>query len=901
MFKLDKYIHTYPNLPGALSHCLRFTTHFDRTAVPSICSELAPYTKGVHHLSTKQVPTALAIKEPGSSSVNKKISVLLEEGFPLVAKKLRKGDEEIDESLYFFSTILQGEHKIAKLENSSVNPLGTPDDNYFQLPLEEDEQRLINKQFYAKIDYEDPFRVIAGRALVRSQGIEPLSIGLRTKVWFGDQYRLTEPFPGKFLPKEYTGKRDRKIKFVDLSNLEVKKDFLYKQTYWGSKLNQLMRPGDLEGLFPTDSVQARKQIQTWAVNLKKKISDFLGCKPNPSWKKGLVEALFDSYQPSQKARSKRLLEVLKTVDGIFLQRYSSFPEEIWTWNKFDIFVLKHLDILLDDEFLDCDLNQVDITSRYEELKQCRKLFKKYANRDQLTRKLELGEINSEIPKWLHSFLPIWARAMKQDNDRKDYLNGVLSQTRGCGTPPPIVILKTKVKFIETITLAPRPPTLTQRKVVLCVLEKTLAEIPDEVFTGLTTKARISLTTSGCWEKTAKEGGTLQAITELVNLGRSGRPVKILDLFTGIELYERSIEDLSVGEYIFWSCLEEVLRTNPVELRRAFLLVVKEPSKGRSVTKASAYLKVVLDTISKLCAWPLGKGFKSSKSGMLASSHGWNFFLQFFDQDEEEMSFDPLYETELRMNTESMLLQQTFRDVFIGSTDFETATDYMEHWLGKDIAHAWMKKCGIPPVLQKIVFRTSFEPREIHFVGRGYLSRYGELVNEAESIRKVTLLRGVLMGDPLTKIILHMVNILIRKTAGLLGDNSFIEEIWPGGTDSYKEIFKEQVNAKWETKKTQQGKIGADGFLEPNPPKGKGKSPQAKRDKTPKGAWNETGPGQVLARDVYEASRSLSLRLKLREIRDSEGIEGIFPPPGVSQESRSVIPIKVHLPESHEGT
>jgi len=819
--------------------------------------------------------------------------VLLEEGFPLEAfpRKREKDEDEVTD-IFKLSRLkqtngLKGVH-VSKYRNKDLD--GSFENYYAPLPLDEDDEREIRADKYIRLDYEDPFLILAGRALVRARGHEPKAVGLRTKVWFADQKRLTEPFPSVLLSEEYNGNRNRSVKFADIANPIVQKDFLFKRTHWGSRLISLCTPEGVLEAFPRENSASRAKVSSWAATLKGKIIHFLNGDPNPSWKKDLVTNLFETYSPQRSGRSKRLIEVLKTIDGMFLQRYSAFPEEKWNWTKFDVFVLRNLDVLLDDEFLDGDLKDVSFKSRYEELKDIRKLFKMLANKKEIIRciDLETDEITS-IPSWLRWLVPIWYAAMVQKGVRVDFLNAVLSQTRGCGTPPPIVILKTKVKFIETVTIEPEVPSSTQKKILLNVLERVIKDLPDEIFTGLTTKARISLSTAGCWETTAKEGGTLQTITELVNLGRCGKPVKILDLHTGIQIHEARLDDnCNVGEYIFWSCLEKVLSMPPEELRRAHLIVVKEPSKGRSVTKASAYLKVVLDTISKMVAWPLGKGFKSSKSGMLKSSHGWNFFLEFFDKDEEEMAFDPIQITELKSSTESSLRQEVYRHLFVGSTDFSTATDFMEHWIGRYLSRAWMKKCGIPPLLQMIVFQTSFMPREIHFVGRGYLSRYGEQVDPENFIRKILLLRGVLMGDPMTKVLLHLINIIIRKTAELLGNAEFCEEIWPGGSDLQKELFAEELSSTRQKVTHAQGNMSDNGFLEPIIKTGGDAELSPKRAKPKK----EGKDSPITHSDVLRAANDRQLKEYLKGLTKDE----IFPPLSQAKETKKTV-IKVKIKPS----
>jgi hypothetical protein len=59
--------------------------------------------------------------------------------------------------------------------------------------------------------------------------------------------------------------------------------------------------------------------------------------------------------------------------------------------------------------------------------------------------------------------------------------------------------------------------------------------------------------------------------------------------------------MSLGETIFWAALDQCIATPLDKLRLAYLVVVKEPGKARSVTKSPACLKIVLDVVNKLCS------------------------------------------------------------------------------------------------------------------------------------------------------------------------------------------------------------------------------------------------------------------------------------------------------------
>jgi len=350
--------------------------------------------------------------------------------------------------------------------------------------------------------------------------------------------------------------------------------------------------------------------------------------------------------------------------------------------------------------------------------------------------------------------------------------GVMSQTRGAGTPPPLVVLQSKRKFLLTVSGETTPLTKTERALIMRSLDNVLLDLPDASFTGLATKARVTISGAACWEATRKEGGTAQAVLDIMSkYDEFGIPVR--DLNTGaIQRYVDKSDFDSAGEAVFWACLHEVLNTQPLELRKAFLTVVKEPGKGRSVTKGKTALKIVLDTVSKICSSPLRKGVESSKSGMGKSHHGWNFFLDMMSDDMKEELFTP-ESVEQEEYEDYMVKHIVWEDIFLGSTDYQEATDQMHHEFAEIAGVKWMRKCGIPRLLEGIVRATCYNPRTIFFTGTGVLANIGEPeLYLGTDVRSVQLRRGVLMGDPLTKVVLHLSNITARSLAtGLLSGNA----------------------------------------------------------------------------------------------------------------------------------
>jgi len=609
-----------------------------------------------------------------------------------------------------------------------------------------------------KISYDDPWKIHAATPLSESTGKHQ-----EITVWSGDGVRLQDPLPPALLGSEWGGSQRNRIRFSAIKGAETRLHVLYTHTHWGHYLTRLCVDPELVG------------YRSWAKSLRRRLNAFVKGKSDPLTSKRQKELFFsDPELPrSEKTRAERLIELLKTVDGIFLQRYLCYPEEVWTWDRFDLFTLGNISYLLGDEFLDGELRiaAYGIVTAYTQLKRARKWFKSSSHRGTLEQALK----SPDVAPWCLQFSNVWRRVESARGDRKIFLIGILSQTRGCGTPPPIVLLQSKIKFLRTVAAEPPIIPETLVKIRRAGLAEIIKLLPDRAFTGLSTKARVTVTTSACWENTRKNGGTTEEIRRILHPEVTGNQYPVLDLETGATLsYVDTQRHDSFGELIFWAALDRVLRTPLRELRSCFLTVVKEPGKARSVTKARACLKIVLDVVSKLCAEPLAKGIRSSQSGMTASNHGWNVFLRLFTEEAKEEVFRIATRTEAPFGG-YVERTDTYEDLFVSSTDYEEATDRMNHKMASELAHAWMTKCGIPRMLRSIVMQTCFAERTVYFHATGMLATVGTAAPQfGEHIRAVTLRNGVLMGDPLTKVCLHLTNAVTRHIGTRLFEADFYE-------------------------------------------------------------------------------------------------------------------------------
>jgi len=161
-----------------------------------------------------------------------------------------------------------------------------------------------------RIRYDDPWKIHAGYRLGNLLGESPEIV-----VWSGDVIRLQDPLPPRLLGPKWDASSKSKVRFEDIRNHESKLFLIYEHTHWGKALRVMCNE---TGPF-----------RTWARKLRYRINRFLSGSTDPDMSHETVELLFESTHADKRARALRFIEMLKTVDGIFLQRYLCFPEEVW--------------------------------------------------------------------------------------------------------------------------------------------------------------------------------------------------------------------------------------------------------------------------------------------------------------------------------------------------------------------------------------------------------------------------------------------------------------------------------------------------------------------------------------------------------------------------------------------
>jgi len=777
----------FPKIPSSITNMCggreRFFSFAGQTPVDAKIKEVLA-SKRVY-LSTKQVPTCLAVRCPGSHSLTRKAEVLRREGFP-IDELSNKGNfipmkefdnwdtmvsaSQIDYLSSYLSSVVASNDRLQQMSeddhafevsHEDIRKMGTPPEDYSGSESSESESESEShtesgsgKKF--RIRYQDAFGINAALVYAGHLGIQKPEVF----VWEGDVLRLTDKIPSSLFRKVWGQRRPVKIPFFSIADPDIKIYLVKHRTYWGKKLSQYVADQSCEE-------------HGWAVTLWKRIKHFLRGRPDPRWNRATAEKYYGPGLPVRdtKKRAARFLQLLLTVDGIFQQRYLSDMGELWNWEKFDNFTLMNLSLLIGDEFIDGEIPKelVSYQTAYASLKGVRQKIKEY------THLRKSRDLVNDPAFMLNPFARILSKPLDSVDASRDRFfemrnRGILSQTRGAGTPPPLVAIQAKKKLLETLMQRPPDLTATERILISGTMKEIVKALPDEAFTGLRTKAGIRASTASCFEKTRAEGGSAQAINDIVYEGKIGRRCRIYDLETGTVVSMKYLHECTPGEYIFWRCLEEVLCTDLHELSKVYALVVSEPGKARSVTKGLVAVKVVLDVVNGICSWPVHKAFPSSTSGMSKEAHGWNLFRAFETEDFEKLLFTERTVRTQYLDPTSKRFEVEYQKCFSMSTDFETATDFMHHQVAGIIGNVWMRKVGIPPLLIGIVNRICFCKRRVIFTATGCLDEIGSPVDK--TTREIEMERGVLMGDPLTKVILHLVNICARSMGSRINSDSW---------------------------------------------------------------------------------------------------------------------------------
>jgi len=529
------------------------------------------------------------------------------------------------------------------------------------------------------------------------------------------------------LPRDLTDLENR-VEFNRLPNVKTAIKVLRRGTYWYRYLAKKRK-------FKESAFQ-RKMTRLLA-----------GCSsPDGPENWGVLK-----NSPVNSGSVQRLRSLLATVDGLLMQVCLAFPgsQEFQSWKRLDQLQCGVIANLLDDYFKDQDPTRV---LTFEKVKNVRKDIKKFGFNP------STNMTSVEVPREL-SALRVALALIRGKTPLSHLQVMIMSQTRASGVPPRAVydrtLAKTKAILMtpsskELYELIAGPLTRATDHFYSDLLTRIGgSEQRDTFFKGMVEAAKVSLSDSGEFFTSQEVGGKLEASRRVL---LSNPNIWEIDLHTGLNTGRiLTAQNAKIGERLFhWACgtfqdRRNVYNRNCMSCR---ISLVAELGKYRTITVSTLQHAVLLHPFSHMGLKML-EGIPSSASGIGAANHAWNFFKRLSHKNPSA----------------SFIFNEKDIQTSVLSTDWESATDYCDPYIAGAMINRLMNLLGIPKWYRETVLFALTAPRQVETLDRNGCP-----------IEVFYTSRGVLMGDPVTKVVLHLHHLIGGKIAGLLLQDVFIDNI-----------------------------------------------------------------------------------------------------------------------------
>jgi len=516
------------------------------------------------------------------------------------------------------------------------------------------------------------------------------------------------------LPRELT-KLDKRVKFSSLPSIWHAQTVLVKGTFW---FGRLIRKDSAGRHNPNGVAILRMLAGMKGYSGRERVDELVHKRLDLS---GL----------------HKLEQILATVDGLVMQLVLSFPmwEDLLTWSRIEQIQTCLISQLLPDYFRETIPER---PSCYEKIKRLRGAIKEMGFNP-------IGNMRSiEIPREISFFKVVTDFLSDRKTPIDMYRTVLLSQTRAAGVPPRSVYLKTLQEIKELLTTPPDPAVYQRVKVYIAegidMIHQELVESlgseshAEKFWARVIDRAKISLSDSGEFFTSSESGGKLEQARQIL---RSNPDIPEVDLWTGRPtgtILHPGVD--SQGECLFhWACNQFVDRQtiydrNVMSVR---ISLVAELGKYRAITVSHLGHALLLHVLSHVLLEYI-KEIPSSRSGVGAANHAWNFFK--------------------RLSHKNPAANFIFgdKDVYLFSTDWEQATNYCDHTVAQAMINRLAYNVGIPTWYRQVSVFALCAPRQV------------EERDENKILTRYFTTRGELMGDPVVKVILHCYHLVARYAA-----------------------------------------------------------------------------------------------------------------------------------------
>jgi hypothetical protein len=427
------------------------------------------------------------------------------------------------------------------------------------------------------------------------------------------------------------------------------------------------------------------------------------------------------------AAVQRLRSLLALVDGLLMQVVLAFPgsSEFQSWSRIDQIMRSLISNVLDDYFKDIDPNRVLTFSKVKDVRKdikmhgfnpCSDMTKVIVPRELSAVRVALSLIRGKTPL-------------------SHYQVMIMSQTRASGVPPRAIYDRTLAKTKAILTTPSDKALYGSIQGPLCMavdhfysdLLVRLGSTRERFFETVVREAKISLSDSGEFFTNSNVGGKLEASRRILH---SHREIPEVDLQTG-DLTGKilSINNSSQGELLFhWACgkfrdRRNLYTNNSMSCR---ISLVAELGKYRTITVSTLQHALLLHPFSHM-GLKILEAMPEDNSGIGAANHSWNFFKRLSHKNPSA----------------SFLFNENIQ-TSVTSLDWEQATDYTDPFIAGAMINRLQEKLGVPKWYRETVLFALTAPRQVETLDRNGVP-----------IEVFYTKRGVLMGDPVTKVVLHL--------------------------------------------------------------------------------------------------------------------------------------------------
>jgi hypothetical protein len=378
-----------------------------------------------------------------------------------------------------------------------------------------------------------------------------------------------------------------------------------------------------------------------------------------------------------------------------------------------------------------------------------------------------------------------------------YRASILSQTRGMGYLPESVAECRRIAFRNTVNRAvvPIEPEVSQLQYL--AVQKRLADggLPRDIlsnerqgnpggeepanliFDEVMSRIELPLKGTASVDTFVKDGGKVEDARLLLLSAREHSwqiPVRDLDTNSILEFITVQRETESDTDYsrpLFWISYQLILN-HWVRLKQwrekdyygfffkdtgleyspgvmdAKIVHISEPGKERNLTKSHAVLTWFLTPASKITQGMLAF-LPEHKAGLLESNHEWRHQKRVSAlSDESGFIYD----------SATGKLHPEIRHVF---KDWTESTDFISKLVGWAHLRGLMDYVGFPRAYKQLVLKTIVEPQPVVETTTRTILEDGGDINE--SVNWTGFIReGYMMGNPMTKTILHLVHASERQ-------------------------------------------------------------------------------------------------------------------------------------------